>query len=532
MSTDVHAKTASVRQDRMRSGPPAGRWRKRAWLTIGLVAAGALAALLIPDVGSSRESGPKLTHTVRRGDLIVTVTEPGTLESAVNTEIKCKVRDKDIPITWVIEAGSEVKPGDELVRLGTLAYEDRINQVSRWVHSARSNLERSKADMARAELAISEYLEGRYRTQLMTLEKDLAIAESNLRTAQNMLAHAEMMAERGYVSGLEVEEHNFSVTQAELDVGVKKTEITVLQDYTKAMELETLNGNLTASKARYEAAKEQAKSAEVQLGLCEGDLEHCVVKAAKNGMVIYPTGKPWEYVPEIEEGATVYMGQTMLLMPDLSQMQVKVGIRESFIDHMKPGLAARVSLSNHTLEGEVSSVASVTGPTGWWNGNTVRYDTIVKLPSIPGLIPGMSAEVEVVVARYEDVLTIPVAAIVDTAQGAFCWVRTPEGVEQRALELGDTNDRFTVVQAGLQEGDEVVLHPLAFEEARALASQPREETEVQEPNAPKAPTTTEVLESGLGSKPKLSEPKATPPAYGSGRKESPPKSMDSESVQK
>ena len=41
--------------------------------------------------------------------------------------------------------------------------------------------------MARAELAIPEYLEGRYRSQLMTLEKDLAIAESNLLTAQNML---------------------------------------------------------------------------------------------------------------------------------------------------------------------------------------------------------------------------------------------------------------------------------------------------------------------------------------------------------
>ncbi len=532
MSTDLHSKTASVCRDSTRPGSPAGRWRKRVWLTIGLIGAGASAALLIPDVGSSREKGPKLTYTVRRGDLLVTVTEAGTLESAVNTEIKCKVRDKDIPITWVIKAGSEVKPGDELVRLGTLAYEDRVSQVLRWVHSARSNLERSKADMARAELAVSEYLEGRYRTQLMTLEKDLAIAESNLRTAQNMLAHAEMMAQRGYVSGLEVEQQTFAVTQAELDVNVKQTEIAVLKDYTKAMELESLNGALTAGKARYEAAKEQAKSSEVQLGLCKGDLENCMVRAEKSGIVIYPTGKPWEYVPEIEEGATVYMGQTMLLMPDLSRMQVKVGIRESFIDRVKPGLAARVSLSSRTLEGEVSSVASVTGPTGWWNGNTVRYDTIVKLPSVPGLIPGMSAEVEVVLAEHEDVLTVPVAAIVDTAQGAFCWVRTPEGAEKRALELGDTNDRFTVVEAGLQEGDEVVLHPLAFEEARTLAQQPHEEKEAQEPNEPKTRKATEASRSAQGSKPKPSEPKIAPPSHDSSTNESPPKSRNSESVGK
>jgi len=177
-------------------------------------------------------------------------------------------------------------------------------------------------------------------------------------------------------------------------------------------------------------------------------------------------------------------------------------------------------------------VALVTGPAGWWNGNTVRYDTIVKLPSIPGLMPGMSAEVEIILAQHKDVLTIPVAAIVDTAQGAFCWVKTPEGAEQRALELGDTNDRFTAVEAGLQEGDEVVLHPFAFEEARALALQPSEETEVQEPNEPKTLKTTEASESRPGSKSKLSGPKTARPSHGSNKKKSPPKSMNSESVKK
>ena len=492
MATEAHRKPVSLRRHR------------RLWLLLALVAIGASAIALIPGVGSSQENVFELTHIVRRGDLIVTVTEQGTLESAVNTEIKCKVRDREIPITWVIEGGSEVKPGDVLVRFATLAYEDRINAVSRWYHGARSSLERARADLARAELAISEYLEGRYRTELMTLEKDLAVAESDLRTAQNMLAHARMMAERGYVSELEVQQQTFAVTQAELNVGVKKTEIGVLKDYTKAMELETLNGDLTASKARYEAAKSEAKSAEVQLGLCKGDLENCVVKAEGGGMVIYATGKPWEHVPKIEEGATVYMGQTLLIMPDLSQMQVKVGIRESFIDRMKPGLKARVSLPTQTLDGEVSSVASVTGPTGWWNGNKVRYDTIVKLPSIPGLRPGMSAEVDVILARYEDVLTIPVAAIVETAEGELCWVKTAAGAERRSLTLGDTNDRFTIVVAGLKAGDEVVLNPLAIEEAQTLAQRPPDESEPPNSQSLQSPSKSEP--SGTGAKKPSSNP--------------------------
>jgi multidrug resistance efflux pump len=440
----------------------------------------ASAVALIRGAGSSRRIGPRLTHTITRGDLIVTVTEQGTLESSENTEIKCKVRSANIPIIWVIDSGTEVKPGDELVRLETLVFEEQLSERTKYAHWSRSSAERSKANVASAELAISEYLEGRYRAQLMTLEKDLAIAQSNLRTAQNMLAHAEKMAERGYVSELEVEQKTFAVTRAELNVDVKKTEIDVLKNFTRAMELETLNGNLSASKAKHEADKERAQMDAAQVDMALANLEYCVVKAERSGLVIYPTAEPWKYVPEIEEGATVYMGQTLLLMPDLSRMQVKIGIHESIVDRIKPGLPARITLPNRTLDGEVFSVATVTWEAGWWNGNTVKYDTIITLPSVQGLKPGMSAEVEVIIDRHENVLTIPVAAVVETSLGDFCWVRTAAGAKRRSLQLGDTNNVFTVVKAGLKEADEVVLNPFAFDEAQTLAMKPRDEAKPRE----------------------------------------------------
>ena len=498
-----------------------GRRWKRSLLAIAVVTVIASVATLVPGIGSSRDIGPRLTHTITRGDLIVTVTEQGTLESSENTEIKCKVRTAAVPIIWVVENGTEVKVGDELVRLETLDYEDRLNEMSKHYHSTKSGAERSRADVARAQLAIPEYLEGRYRSQLMTLQKDLAIAESNLRTAQNLLDHAEKMAERGYVSGLEVEDKTFAVTQAELNVGVKKTEIDALKNFTKSIELETLNGNLKSSKARHEADKERVKLLAVQVDFAKKDIEHCVVKAERDGLVIYPTGKPWEYVPEIEEGASVYMGQTMLLMPDLTKMQAKISIHESFIDRMRPGLVARVTLPDRMLEGEVSSVASVTEPAGEWNGYVVKYETIVKLPSVPGLKPGMSAEVEVILARYENVLTIPVAAVVETTQGDFCWIKTAEGAKRRSLKLGDTNDVFTVVEAGLQEGDEVVLHPFAFKEAQALAMKPHDEEKPLEPDS---------------TEPSGADTKSKSPDKSNKQKSKPqgikPKQMDSQSVSK
>ncbi len=488
MSTDVLPETQSHpqsprpqrRSDRQDSSQV--RWGKRGLLAIGVVAVVASAVALLPGAGSSREIGPRLTHTITRGDLIVTVTEQGILESSDNTEIKCKVRGRS-NVIWVIEVGKEVKPGDELVRLDTLVIEDAISERSKYAHWSRSSAERSRADVARAELAIPEYLKGRYRSQLMTLEKDLAIAQSNLRTAQNMLGHAEMMAERGYVSELEVEEKTFAITQAELNVEVKKIEIDVLKEFTRAMELETLKGNLNAAKAKLAADEERAKMDAVRRDLALEELEHCVIKAERSGLVIYPSAAQWKTAPEIEEGTMVYKDQVLLLMPDLSRMQVKVGIREFIVDRIKPGLAARVTLPDKTLKGEVSSVASVTGPAGWWNGNTVRYDTIIKLPSVKRLKPGMSAEVEVILDRHEDVLTIPVAAVVETTEGDFCWVKTVGGSKRRSLRLGDTNDVFTVVKAGLKEGDKVVLNPLALEEIQTEVLKPLDEAKPREPDS-------------------------------------------------
>ncbi|MCP4454853.1 MAG: hypothetical protein GY809_25625 [Planctomycetes bacterium] len=495
-----------------------GLGRLAGWL-IGLVAVCAVAFAVMPEATSSQENGLRLTHVVKRGDLIVTIVEQGALKSAENTEIKCKIRDHEIPITWVIESGSQVEPGDVLVRLSTLAYEDRLNEVSKWVHSAHAGLAQSSANARRAELAVSEYLEGRYQTQLMTLKKDIAIAESNLLTAKNMLTHEVSMAERGYVSDLDLERAAFSVTQAEMNVSVKQKEIRVLTEYTKSMELATLKGDLEASLASHEASKAQVENAEVQLPLCQGDLENCVVRAEKSGVVIYPTGKPWERVPEIEEGANIYMGQTMLLMPDLSRMEVKLGIRESQIDRMKIGLKARVTLSDRTLDGEVTSVAEVTGPAGWWNGNAVKYDTIVTLPSVSGLMPGMSARVEVIVAEHRDVLTLPVAAIVECAQGEFCWVKTLEGTAKRALKLGDSNDRFTVVEAGLQEGDRVILNAMAIEEAQALAQQPEDEAKMQDFSESKTKAASKSKPDAKAKSPK--------PSQGSSKKEFSPNTMKS-----
>lgn len=410
---------------------------------------------------SREEDGPRLTHTIRRGNLNVTVTEQGTLESYNNTEIKCKVRGFST-VTWVIPAGTMVKPGDELVRLDTKVIEEQYSLTKTNTHIATATRARSEADVAKAKIAIDAYEKGRFLSKMQELQMELEAKKRNLRVAKKMLDRSEDLFRQGYVTELEVNGNEFTVTQAELELKVKQTEIKVLRDFTRKMELETLQGNLTASNSKL-AADDAGLAMEIKRrNRAAEELAACVMKADRSGLVIYPSAAAWKKTPDITEGATVRKDQILLLMPDLSKMQVKVGVHESIVDRVRPGLNALVTLPDRTLQAKVSTVASVTRPAGWWTGNVVKYDTVIELPPEKGLKPGMSAEVEIIVARYENVLTIPVAAVVETDEGDFCWVKEPSGTKRRLLQLGESNDVFIVVEGGVKEGDKVVLNPTAF----------------------------------------------------------------------
>ena len=56
-------------------------------VVIGLITVAMSAAAIIPEAESTDDLGSIAIHTVQKGDVLVSVTEQGTLESSNNTEI-------------------------------------------------------------------------------------------------------------------------------------------------------------------------------------------------------------------------------------------------------------------------------------------------------------------------------------------------------------------------------------------------------------------------------------------------------------
>lgn len=218
---------------------------------------------------------------------------------------------------------------------------------------------------------------------------------------------------------------------------------------------------------------------ESRLKRLEDQMANCTILAPADGMVVYANergGRFGQTTATIEEGVAVRERQTILRLPDLDQMQVKVNVHESKVDQIQPEMRARVRILNKEVTGYVTTIANQPEPTSFFSGNVKEYATSVRIDKeaarAVALRPGMTAEVEILVAHLKEVPTVPVAAVVEQRGKFFAWVKAGGEPEKRPLVLGLTNDQFVEIQDGLAVGDSVLLNPRAMiKEARELGEE-------------------------------------------------------------
>lgn len=443
---------------------------------------------LKPATVGSVNSGGALTHTVAKGRLLVTVVAAGNMESAKNIEVKCQVAG-GTSILKIVPEGTEVEAGDLLVTLDSSTIEDQLNAQKINLGKAQASKIQAEENYGAAEIAVQEYAEGTFVKELQTAEANINIAQENLRSAENLLEHTRKMSRKGFVTSLQVEADEFSVERSKLELQSAKTAKDVLEKFSRKKMLKELEAKCEAAKALVASEQAAFNLEQSKLQRLERQLSNCEIKAPQNGIVIYANdqggGRGFSSGSgvKIEEGATVKEMQTILRLPDLSNMQVKMTVHETKVERLKVGMPASVKISDREFQGKIISIANQPEPGSWMNANLKEYATIVKIGGeANGLKPAMTAEVTVLIADLEDVLTIPVSCVVEQGGKFNAWVvNGPNKFERRPLTVGVTNDKVFEIKDGLKEGDLVLLNPKAMvEEARK--EEPRTGPQDGDPN--------------------------------------------------
>ena len=108
-------------------------------------------------------------------------------------------------------------------------------------------------------------------------------------------------------------------------------------------------------------------------------------------------------------------------------------------------------LPNRRLEGHVTDIAAL--PTFNWRSDVRYFDGKVKLDNPPrGILPGMTAHVEIALNRRDHVLAVPVEAVTQEDGREICYVAHEDGLERREVKLGEGTAGLSGDQRGTARG--------------------------------------------------------------------------------
>jgi len=421
---------------------------------------------------------------VTRTKLPVVVKERGNLESAKNLDVQNEVEGMTT-IIFILPEGTRVKKGDKVAELDSGTLRDQlINQV---ITTARAEADFQNALKTRevAEISVKEYLEGTFPQDAMTIEGEQTLAKADRARAEDRLKYSTDMAKLGYISPSQKLADEQALMKAKIseDQAVEKSR--VLMKYTKPKTETELQANVEKARSD-ELAKKAALSLEKQKqAKLEKQIEKCVLLAPNDGLVVYandPNQFRGNNTPQIEEGAQVRERQKIFSLPDIGHMQVNAKIHETMVNMVQPGLPARVRVESNTtvLDGTVKSVAPLPDPSSFFTSDVKMYTTLVSIDTegLTNLRPGMSAEVEILVTQLDNIVAVPVQAILEFQGKDHVFVLTPDGPRRREVKLGISNDKMVEVKEGVQANDQVAMNPTALlsEEERREVFSPNAKT--------------------------------------------------------
>jgi RND family efflux transporter MFP subunit len=278
------------------------------------------------------------------------------------------------------------------------------------------------------------------------------------------------MLKKGYVSMAQNVADRVSLQQKVFVYEQALTKRNVLEQYTKGKTIKELRSEVEKSRSdelAKQATYELEKDKEAKL---VKQIENCRLIAPGDGLVVYandPSRMGGSSQPQVEEGAAVRERQKIFSLPDISKMRVNTKVHESMVNMVKVGLPSRIrvdSFADHQLTGTVQEVAPLPDPNSFFSSDIKVYTTRVSIDQgLPGLRPGMSAQVEILVTELDNVLSVPVQAVLEYGNKDHIAVRTPKGeYERRVVNLGISNDRLIEVKDGLKTGDIIALNPTSL----------------------------------------------------------------------
>ena len=429
-----------------------------------VVVAGLLCALMVGlgyTYGQDSSVPTFLTAPVERGSISTLVKASGTVEAVISVDVSSQLSGRIAEV--FVSFNDTVTAGQPIAQIDKEIFAARVNEARAALRVARATAQVEKAALERAKLGVAN---------AQTAEK---LAEDQ--TTANKVRQDE--TERDFLRKLALArtgsgtERDLSQARALRDAGAADLSASRQQIEMKAEAIAIAEAERHMAEANLENAQAVVEQRQAALDQAGVDLDRTVLRAPIDGIIIKRDVNPGQTVAVSLEAKTLFK-----IANDLRGMEVHGKIDEADVGQLKVGQTARFTVDaypDRAFSGQVLQIRKSPEVVQ----NVVTYTTIVSAPN-PDLLllPGMTAQLRIVVSDTGGILKIPSQALrfrpngagpasghqsanqaASSRASATVWLVGDDGRPNPvAVRLGASDDNSAALLEGpLNEGQQVIV---------------------------------------------------------------------------
>ncbi|MFQ6035682.1 MAG: hypothetical protein ACE5NM_07525, partial [Sedimentisphaerales bacterium] len=352
------------------------------------------------------------------------------------------------------------------------------NQAVSDVNVAELTLEFARQDL-------DQYKSGQFPNEKTAAENEITLAREELTRAEETLKWSQKLYKEKYISESELQADKLAVTRSKNKLTLAENDLDLLTNFTYHRTIAQLESDVRQAEMSLERTKRKARADVIQaeadlkakeleykrqqdkLKKIEDQLAKAKIYAPADGMVIYATTARRSFRDSrepLDEGVEVFERQELIYLPTAESTMAEVDIHESSLEKVREGLPAIITvdaLAGKKFLGRVGRIAPLPDARRMWmNPDLKVYNSEVYLEdNDSALRTGMSCKVEIIVAQYEDVVYVPIQAVLRVGGQPTVYCLQEKTFEPRKVEIGLDNNRMVHIVSGLDEGEVVLLTP-------------------------------------------------------------------------
>jgi HlyD family secretion protein len=452
--------------------------RRKKTIIISAAVIGLITIVVLSKAIQKKEGEPVQTGKVeRRAHLESKVTASGEVRPVKFYNLTAEVPGRVEQI--YVSEGDVVKKGQPLVRVDP-------TQSSFAVSASEASVRVTQADVANQQVAINqaENNVNQVKASLASAEAELERTRADLQFAENEFKRYQELVEKGVATKSQFDQAKSRYDQARAVVNSQQSRINQLKVQVKDAEL-----GVERARAALNSSVQRVKQGQATLSQEADRLKKTTRFSPIDGVVSSLPVKVGEYA------LSGFTTTPLLTVADMSQINAEIKVDETDIADVQLGQRVKVkvdALGEVEIDGEViekgASAITRSGQTIASSSNSQEArDFLVKVKLNPTpevrdkLKPGMSTTAVITTATIDNVLTVPLQAIVprelkdeekdkqpeQPAASGAARKKEVEGVfvfenghaKFKPVVTGIKGDQEIEVKSGLSEGEVLVTGP-------------------------------------------------------------------------